>query len=451
MKNLRLYLLLADLYAFQLAFFFAYTTRNYGLWRYYLDAIQPLALYLMALPYALALYLLVFYSQGLYSPYKRVTLLMELRLMFKTITLWWVLLMAVSYLTKIDYSRVLVMTTYLAALIFNGMTRFLVRVWQDKMISKNHYTYNILVVGAGRLAREMARRLKRYQRVGYLVVGFVDDKVTQRASTPLLGKFNDLPAIIHEYQVKEVFIANPNLAHEQILDMMVLVQHMNVRFRIASDIFDLATGRVDQYNIETIPALDLGAQVPLFSRCLKRVLDVVLSLTLLLVLSPLMMLVALLIKLTSPGPVLIKQERVGYKQFPFILYKFRTMSEETALYAPPPQTEADPRVTAIGRVLRKTSLDELPQLVNVLKGEMSLVGPRPEMPFRIKTYQPWQKARFNLKPGLTGLWQILGRKDLPLSENLEYDFYYLNNQSLILDLEILLRTIPVVLLGKGAY
>ena len=154
---------------------------------------------------------------------------------------------------------------------------------------------------------------------------------------------------------------------------------------------------------------------------------------------------------TTPGPALFTQTRVGQGGRPFQVYKFRTMEIDSDPSARAPVEGTDPRVTAYGRWLRGTSLDELPQLWNVLKGDMSLVGPRPEMPFIVEGYDDWQRHRLDVKPGITGLWQILGRKDLPMHENLQYDFYYIRNRSLVLDASILVRTIGVVLSRKGAF
>jgi len=184
---------------------------------------------------------------------------------------------------------------------------------------------------------------------------------------------------------------------------------------------------------------------------LKRLLDVGVSLVGLALLALLFPLIAIFIKRDSSGPILISQERVGLNNRRFIFYKFRTMKKDTPLYAVAPRNGNDDRVTKSGRLLRKYSLDELPQLWNVLRGDMSIVGPRPEMPFLIAQYNDWQKKRLTVKPGITGLWQILGRKDLPLSDNLEYDFYYINHRSFLLDIVIILKTVPVIILGRGAY
>ncbi|HNM45706.1 MAG TPA: sugar transferase, partial [Candidatus Sumerlaeota bacterium] len=151
------------------------------------------------------------------------------------------------------------------------------------------------------------------------------------------------------------------------------------------------------------------------------------------------------------GPVFFAQDRVGRNGRRFRIWKYRTMLTSAPTYAVAPTEEMDPRITRFGRWLRKTSLDELSQLLNVLRGDMSIVGPRPEMPFIVDQYEPWQRRRLDVKPGLTGLWQVIGRKNLPLHLNMQYDLYYIKNQSILLDIEILLRTIPAVLKGKGAF
>lgn len=184
---------------------------------------------------------------------------------------------------------------------------------------------------------------------------------------------------------------------------------------------------------------------------LKRLFDSVLAGCGVVLLLPLFALLGLVIKLDSPGPVFYRATRIGKGGQPFSMLKFRTMVAGADRQGPAVTASGDRRITRVGRWLRRSKLDELPQLINVLRGEMSLVGPRPEMPFLVEQYRPWQRLRLQVRPGLTGLWQILGRKDLPLVENIEYDFYYISHRSLAMDLMIMLRTIPVVLFGKGAY
>lgn len=183
----------------------------------------------------------------------------------------------------------------------------------------------------------------------------------------------------------------------------------------------------------------------------KRFFDIIFSLLGLIILSPILLMIAVLIRLTSKGKAIFSHERAGKNDKIFRLYKFRTMYEGVKDQELAPNSPQDPRITRMGKFLRRTSLDEIPQFWNVLRGEMSLVGPRPEMPFIVKNYTALQRKRLLIKPGMTGLWQILGRKDLPLHENIELDFYYIRCQSLFLDFVILFKTIFVVISGKGAY
>ena len=180
----------------------------------------------------------------------------------------------------------------------------------------------------------------------------------------------------------------------------------------------------------------------------KRIIDIALSSIFLLIAIPFFIIIPFLIKIDSQGKVFIIQKRIGFKGKEFYIYKFRTMKKYVDLYKISPTNNFDSRITKFGRFLRRTSLDEIPQLYNVLKGEMSLVGPRPEMPFIVLKYSNNEKKRLSVKPGLTGLWQIKARKDIPLYKNLDYDFEYINNQSVLFDLKILLKTIPALIKGK---
>lgn len=196
--------------------------------------------------------------------------------------------------------------------------------------------------------------------------------------------------------------------------------------------------------------LEVDAEKPLYE-AVKRVCDFLLALISLIVFAPCWLLIVILIHLDSPGKAVFKHTRIGKNGKPFTLYKFRTMYQGVKDQELAPQSPRDERVTRVGRFLRRASLDEVPQLLNILRGEMSLVGPRPEMPFIVEHYKPVERKRLLVKPGLTGIWQIMGRKDLPLHHNLEFDFYYISHRSLLLDFVIILKTVAVVISGKGAY
>ena len=441
--------LLSDILSTAFAFFAAYFLRNKGFLRVFLDSVQPIQVYLLALPVAIVLLLLVFYVFGLYEPKNRITKISETFTVSKALTFWILLIMAGSYLYKYDYSRIVVILFWGFSLILVIFGRFLVHKLQGEFYKKGIGIIKILIVGTGIQAKEVAERLENYQSVGYRLIGFLGKNPSLK---PFLGKTLELQKIVTKEGVDEVYFADPTLKHKEILNLVSSVKGTRVRFKVLASIFDLISGTTSVSDLESIPSLDLSKLKPNFWNGLfKRSFDLIFGSIAFLVALPLTVFIAVVIKLTSKGPVIFKQRRVGYKSRNFYMYKFRTMYPETPRFAKPPRSSEDPRITPIGKWLRKTSLDEIPQLINVIAGEMSLVGPRPEMPQIVKKYTAWQKKRLEVKPGLTGLWQILGRKDLPLSENLEYDFYYINNQSFLLDLIIILKTIPKVLFGKGAY
>jgi exopolysaccharide biosynthesis polyprenyl glycosylphosphotransferase len=223
-------------------------------------------------------------------------------------------------------------------------------------------------------------------------------------------------------------------------------------FRVVTNLFEVLTAGTPIDLVDDLPLVRLGHQRahPLHEP-IKRVVDVVGASIGLMLLGPVMLWCARRIVRESPGPAIFQQERVGRDGKIFQIQKFRTMYADVECYAVAPKDGSDSRITPFGRFLRITSLDELPQLFNVLKGEMSLVGPRPEMPFIVEAYDDWQRRRLSVKPGITGLWQILGRKDLPMHENLQYDFYYIRNRSLGQDLAIMVRTVGAVFSRRGAF
>jgi exopolysaccharide biosynthesis polyprenyl glycosylphosphotransferase len=304
--------------------------------------------------------------------------------------------------------------------------------------------------------------------MGLQVVGFLDDdksKVGQLvAGFPVLGTLEQARELVKAHGIQEVIITLPLYAHEHLAQLVSVLNEMTVNVRVVPDFVPLAylspsIGVLGDMPLVTLkePALD-G-----FAMLTKRALDLSISLCALLVLWPVMLLIALAIKLDSRGPVLFKQQRVGMHGRLFWIYKFRTMRvgvendigvimEQTKDGKPYLRKDRpDPRVTRVGRHLRRWSLDELPQLFNVLKGEMSLVGPRPEMPFLVAEYAPTQRKRLSVPPGITGWWQVTKRADEPLALHMESDLYYIRNYSFLLDVQILLRTIGAVVKGRGAY
>ena len=325
----------------------------------------------------------------------------------------------------------------------------------------------VLIVGAGRLGRHVAAEIALRSHGALRVAGYLDDDRDKRAcgveGLPVFGRTADIVAAVQEHAIDEVIFALPPEDHRLMERLARRLEQLPLRVHMAPDVLDLAFTRTTVEAIGGLPLLSL--REPLLSpaaRRSKRLFDIVVSVSLLLLLSPLLLLVALLIKLDAPGPALYSAERIGENGRPFRMIKFRTMvvgaeaqwrrvATRTADGKLQHKSEDDPRVTRIGRRLRRTSLDELPQLINVLRGEMSLVGPRPEVPYVVQEYEPWQWRRFAVQPGITGWWQVNGRSDKPMHLNTQDDLYYIQHYSIWLDLKILWRTVGVVLGGRGAY
>ncbi|MCC7358571.1 MAG: sugar transferase [Anaerolineales bacterium] len=323
----------------------------------------------------------------------------------------------------------------------------------------------VLVVGAGDLGRAVMRNLVARPELGYRVVGFVDDDLSKGdlGRFKALGGLESIGRVVKGERVDEVIITLPWTYHRTIMGLVRSCESLGVRARVVPDVFQLSLNHVDMDELGGIPLMGVkDTRLPRLAQLAKRALDIGVALLALAVTTPILLVVAGLIRLDSPGPALFRQQRVGRAGRLFNIYKFRTMrlGAEAEVAALKDQNEssgplfkmkADPRVTGLGRFLRRASIDELPQFFNVLRGEMSVVGPRPGLPSEVAEYQPWHRQRLEVLPGLTGLWQVSGRSELTFDEMCLLDIYYIENWSLALDITIMLRTIPRILLANGAY
>ncbi|MCL4371405.1 MAG: sugar transferase [Chloroflexi bacterium] len=371
------------------------------------------------------------------------------------------------YLFNVEFRSRILFTYFFAidlALLLNYRlaARYIVR----SLIAGGYTARRVVLVGATKVGRELAYIIRSQPWCGLVVVGFVDDDpILEEVDEgfQLLGNTNQLPHIIASHSVDDVIVALSSRDHEKIAEIVLSLQTHPVRVRVVPDLFEMVSVRAQVEDFWGVPLIGLRDPVITgFDRAFKRAFDLIISSILLLLLGPVMLLIAQAIKLDSHGPALFRQRRVGENGRLFWMYKFRTMVdgadkliptlEEKGVYANGVyKVKEDPRVTRVGHVLRRMSADELPQLFNVLRGEMSLVGPRPEQPWIVDRYEPWQRKRLSVMPGMTGWWQVNGRSDRPMFLNTEYDLYYIQNYSPILDLVILWKTIWVVLKGKGAF
>ncbi len=312
-------------------------------------------------------------------------------------------------------------------------------------------------------------------RLGYRLVGFVEDAPTppgwaiataRGVGRPeRLGAGHDLPEILRRFAIDEVIVALPSTAHDRLYWTIERCREARVPFTLLPDLFELSLDRIAIHELNGLPLISLkDSGIRGWNFALKRAFDVVVSAVALIASSIPMLVIAILIRLDSPGPVIFGQTRIGRNGEPFTFYKFRSMyqnadDEKARLAASTTYTgdrvlfkmKDDPRRTRMGRWLRRTSLDEWPNFFNVLRGEMSIVGPRPHVPQEVAQYEPWQEKRLALTPGLTCLWQVHGRSNLTFDEQVRLVLYYAEHWSLWLDVKIILDTIPAVITGRGAY
>jgi exopolysaccharide biosynthesis polyprenyl glycosylphosphotransferase len=430
---------------------------------------QGISLNLQIYVLALLVWISVFLLLSVYDPRRNVRLADELQMVLVAVLVSTLFFAGTLYLSYRDVPRLLFLYFFCLDLAFLLCWRALIRGVLRLTQRSRQARRSVLIAGAGEVGRNVAANLRQRDLTGLDVVGFVDDDPDKQGKTvgdlPVLGTVQDTPRLIEEKHIQEVIFALPLRAHEEIANLVVGLQSLPVVVKVVPDFFDLAFFRaaVTVDDLGGIPLLNLRASaIEGFPRAVKRAFDLLGATALLVVLSPLLLLIAILIKLDSKGPVIFKQLRIGENCQPFYVYKFRSMAAdaESRINEVLTQTEDgqllhkrrdDPRVTGVGRLLRRASLDELPQLFNVIKGEMSLVGPRPELPLLVERYEPWQRKRFAVPPGITGWWQTSGRSDRPMHLHVEDDLFYIQNYSLLLDLQILWKTVGAVLRSRGAF
>lgn len=368
------------------------------------------------------------------------------------------------YVSYSDVSRVIFLVFVLIAFTLMLVWRSLFRIWFRFRRLNAIQTRRVLIIGAGQLGRDLERKFEDYSSLGMHIVGFLDDDLGKRASEiDILGNIKDVRDVILQSEVNDVVITLPQRAYEKVNWLVSTLHDLPVKVWVIPDYFHLALHKATFEEFAGLPMLDLRAPALTdYQRLMKRGFDIVITIFLLPLSLVIMLFIAIAILLERSGPVFFIQKRVGENGEIFDIYKFRTMvpgAEKMRHMVESENDEGelihksgrDPRVTRLGKFLRKTSLDELPQVFNILKGDMSLVGPRPEMPYLVELYEPWQRKRFAVPQGITGWWQVNGRSDKPMHLHTEDDLYYVQNYSLLLDLRILLKTVLVVLRGKGAF
>jgi exopolysaccharide biosynthesis polyprenyl glycosylphosphotransferase len=428
---------------------------------------------LLALLVFLWVWNFVFTVLGLYDSKRMSSRLTELTDVARATLLGSLVIAAAAYLLNLRmFTPGFVAIFWVFSTVVTAGSRLVLRTWLRHIRMQGRNSRNMLIVGTNRRAVELARRVKSQPELGYRIIGFSDDEwggleELSENGFSLLCDLTTLPLFLRRNVVDEVVLALPIRSfHLLACRIADLCERQGIVLRLLSDLFNLRDTQPSEEELDGAALITHYTKItdggPLLT---KRIFDFTVGLGLLTLLGPFLLVVAVLIKLTSPGPVLFVQKRVGLNKRMFDIYKFRTMvvnaeskvrdlEHLNEVSGPVFKIKDDPRITRIGRLLRKTSIDELPQLFNVVKGDMSLVGPRPwqlrDYELFTSTCEDWQRRRFSVRPGVTCLWQVNGRNSLPFHKWMELDLQYIQKWSFWLDLKILAKTIPAVLRGSGA-
>ncbi len=363
-----------------------------------------------------------------------------------------------------DFPRSIFFLTSILMIVFFSLWRILKRIFVGYLVAQGYNNFNVLIIGAGKVGKALEEEIAKRPALGINVIGYLDDfkdAAFDSNAAKVIGKISDFPAVAQREFIDKVFVTT-HYDDRAFLQLLEEAQELGVAVRVVPQGFELISGDFAKYNIGFIPILEYSDAKTSHRLWGKRIFDFTAALFGLAILFPIFFVIAIIIELNSPGPIFYRSRRYGRGGRIFHMYKFRSMvsDAEQILEQMRDQNEADgpifkiredPRVTKVGRFLRKYSLDELPQLLNVLKGQMSLVGPRPLPIEQVRKEDFRQLKRLEVKPGITGLWQIRGRSDISFSRLVKWDVWYINNWSFWLDLNILFQTIPVVIKGKGAY
>jgi exopolysaccharide biosynthesis polyprenyl glycosylphosphotransferase len=433
---------------------------------HFFGSLLPLNQYLWLLLFIVPTWAMLLQFGGTYRSHRIESLFVDAGYVSRAAILGGISLFAFVGLTKSAYiSRPFLAVFTVTNVILLVLTRVTVRSMAWFARSRGLNTRSILIVGTGDGARAHAHRIAENRQWGYRLVGFVSEGTAPNGAIPsdqVIGNLKTIRRVLREYVVDEVVVALPTRHLESLDSVLLGCEEMGVKTRLALDFFPNQIARVEVEHLNDCPMLTFSTTPPEgVSTAIKRAMDVVFSGLFLLTFSWVYLLIAVVLKLTSRGPVLFCQERVGMNGRRFTFYKFRSMVVDAErrkselqhlneMDGPVFKIKNDPRITRVGRFLRKFSLDELPQMWNVFKGDMSLVGPRPPVPAEVEKYESWARRRLSVRPGLTCLWQISGRNNINFNEWMELDLAYIDNWTLGLDVEILLKTVPAVLGGRGA-
>lgn len=477
-KVLKNAMMALDLLVISAAFFVSYYFRMnfHSLYKFNIFPSQDVIIdspglisdYLLLLIIVAPVWCFILHQNGLYRSWRTRKEWAILWIIFKASIIAFLVFGAALFLFKIKFmSRLFFMNFMVLGFVFLACEKIAVFSIMHK-IRKRGYNYRqLLIVGTGRRAAEFIKKINAHPEWGFKISGAIDDEPGRGVEcvdgVKIIGDLKDIPEILHSHAIDEVIYIVPRLRLHYIENSIQDCEIEGVKVTIAVDLFDLKVAKSYQTELDGMPLLTFKTIVPSeWELFMKRAIDIIISGLSILIFGPFLLIISIIIKLTSKGPVFYKQERIGLNKRRFIMYKFRTMyvgAQDNLsqvdiykeIYEPQWKKNKLQYVTPMGRILRKFSLDEVPQLFNVFLGHMSLVGPRPTLPQEVKQYEAWHRRRFSMRPGLTCLWQVNGRRKIKFNEWMQMDLEYLDNWSLWLDLKILIKTIPAVLFGSGAY
>lgn len=471
-------MILFDAFIVSLAFLLAHFLRQHFRIFYKLDLLPstrviadttaPLGDYLVVLFFTVTIWCFMLYLNGMYRSMRTRKLYEIVGIIIKSTFFSILASGSVVFLFKLQFvSRIFLAIFVIVSSAFLLLEKIAVFSVMHYVRKKGFNCRGILIVGTGRRAANFISKIQNHSEWGLKIIGAIDDEpgrgIKKVKDIKVIGTLKDISKILHRHAVDQVIFVVPRSRLNHIENAVYACEIEGIKATIAVDLFDLEIARAHPTDIDGIPLLTfrttVGKEWQLF---IKRAIDIVVSGLSIVLLSPLFLIVAILIKLTSHGPVLFKQVRLGLNGRKFVLYKFRTMYKGAQkelsnvevfneMDRPDFKIKKIQWITPVGRILRKFSIDELLQLFSVFVGHMSLIGPRPTVPEEVVQYKSWQRRRLSMRPGITCLWQVNGRNKIDFNRWMEMDLEYLDNWSLRLDFKILIKTVPVVLFGIGAY
>lgn len=435
----------------------------------------PLSDYFLSQVTFAIIFFVVLQFKGFYRLSRTVTLIDELGMIASAAAYAVLTMLALIFLSRpLSISRLMYLYLFPLSIVLLGFSRYVARRIRQYRLLRGKGVKNVLIVGATDQATRIMQAIVETPSLGLHLTGYIDSETRfsewimplryrNGETVPHLGPFERLPGLVAELKIEEIVVALPANMHQTVNEVINLCHEADIEFTLVPDIFELQVNALDLQQLNGVPLIGIkDNRLTGWNYFVKRLVDFSLALVLTILATIPMLLIALAVKIESPGPIILRQTRVGRNGRPFTFYKFRSMvNNADAKFAELlkfNETKGatfkmvnDPRLTRIGRFIRRCSLDELPQIFNILVGQMSFVGPRPGLEREVEKYQEWHHRRLEVTPGLTGLWQVSGRSKLTFDEMVRLDIYYAENWSLALDMKILLRTIPAVLKREGAY